>query len=365
MEQAPDNPAATNSRSKNSQSRLSSTGSARIVGFVSRAWRTKSISRKIKNKHDSHPEDHEWMFQFIDIIYVATIFNVSDLITECGSATEVYILAISIFAIMFNTRQAFDAYSSISGANGVLHLIAFSVYGAGVFVMTYNIYEKVDPCNEYENRAHFGVCVESEFFQSSFVGGFLLTRVVLIVMYLQYFFYFHEANVLGSAPDIGAGWREFDLQGPARELRTMSKAGDEEVSNPIDQTRPTEDIINVMLDTYDHTRKSIQDKHFSKVVWWRVVPAVLNIGIILPTFAGASVLAVYPAVAGLDMLFDFLIAFRASPEDWKVLTIGSEFAKERLSLFFMLVLGEAMLGLATHHLLLRSGLSHEGIGILL
>jgi low temperature requirement protein LtrA len=66
--------------------------------------------------------------------------------------------------------------------------------------------------------------------------------------------------------------------------------------------------------------------------------------------AGASPTVILPIVATVEFSGDFITAyFVKEASDWRDLTVRREFAMERLGLFFMLVLGEAVLGLAVQH----------------
>eukprot|EP01032_Pedospumella_encystans_P025753 gene25753-29095_t len=58
---------------------------------------------------------------------------------------------------MFSTRAAFDTYTSVSGASGVLHLIACCFYGIGVFIMTVNISAQSNETTESHARTPFEI----------------------------------------------------------------------------------------------------------------------------------------------------------------------------------------------------------------
>lgn len=99
-------------------------------------WVTAALGSTHSNEFEPK---HVWIFQFIDILYVAIIFKISNLIKLCGRGADVYLLCFSYFSIMFCTRLAFDVYTCVSQASGVLHVVAFCLYGLGVFVMLTNI----------------------------------------------------------------------------------------------------------------------------------------------------------------------------------------------------------------------------------
>jgi len=103
---------------------------AEILQWIVRAMANKRVLQKVEGSHHSIVLEHAWIFMFIDIIYVGTIFKISHLIGLCGTSVTVYMLCASYFAIMFSSRLSFDVYTCVSGASGILHvLLAFCFYG--------------------------------------------------------------------------------------------------------------------------------------------------------------------------------------------------------------------------------------------
>lgn len=189
---------------------------AEILQWIVRAMANKRILQKVDGSHHSIVLEHAWIFMFIDIIYVGTIFKVSHLIGLCGTSVTVYILCASYFAIMFSSRLSFDVYTCVSGASGILHVLAFCFYGMGVFIMTVNISSRLKSqsgtddhggghryLTSYMGEATYGSCERSLDYDIAFAVAFIFTRVVLVTMYALYFYVFHESNLVGVAPDIG------------------------------------------------------------------------------------------------------------------------------------------------------------------
>jgi hypothetical protein len=300
---------------------------------------------------------------------------------------------------MFSTRSAFDVYTGISGASGVLHLIACCFYGIGVFIMTVNISAKASS-EEAQHAAaftlfgsedssstslvsnggnvSFGSCTRTIDYDVGFAVAFIFTRLVLVVMYGLYFFVFHESNILGHTPEMGeAGkdmrWsdltRESDLEAAVRagppantSHNSTSRAGiavsvDEssrsselttntsEIANPMNRFTTVQRPSLVMKATFAF-RESVVHKHFARIFLLKVLPVILSSVAIIALFFGASPVYVLPVVAFIEFVGDFLPSyFVHKASDWQELNPHRHFSEERLGLFFMIVLGEAVLGL--------------------
>jgi hypothetical protein len=357
-----------------------------LVDWMLRALTTKRFRKKL-GEHEDVETEHEWIFQYIDIIYVGTIVKLSHMIGNCGRGVDVYLLAFSYFAIMFSSRYAFDVYTCISGASGILHIIAFCFFGMGVFIMTINIsarkHDDIGDDGGSHHRyltskgpTHYGSCERSEDYDVAFAFAFIFTRFVLVTMYGLYFFVFHESNLIGSAPDLQALKknldlaRESDLEQANRESelivaatgglrRTVSVASEtspasrpdsaryqtshDSTENPL--TRLTMHRTSFVVKAAEEFRPSVVKRHFWRIFLLKVAPVILSSIIMCAMLAGVSPVAVLPVVAFVEFVGDFLPSYFVSdPADWKELHPHRHFALERLGLFFMLVMGEAILG---------------------
>lgn len=188
-----------------------------------------------RNNHthetDSLVHQSPWIFHFMDIIYVATMYNISHVITYCGEDARVYVIAGAYFTIMFMSRLLFDKYTSIFKANGVLHVIIFFLYGVGVYTMTLNIAVETvydDDAGSSSSSSHgmhlsspysrflqgsppppladdddfdtnYGNCENVDDYDYGFVIGYLFTRFLIFALYLCYFFVFSEVAQSSAA----------------------------------------------------------------------------------------------------------------------------------------------------------------------
>jgi hypothetical protein len=359
-----------------------------MLQWMMRALGSKRVAQKLSGDHNGVVLEHAWIFQFIDIIYVGTIFKLSHLIGNCGRGIDVYMLTFSYFAIMFSTRQSFDVYTCISGANGILHLIAFCFYGIGVFIMTVNIsshskYESLSAecsgehafASSYASgvQVTYGSCERSINYDIAFAAAFLFTRFVLVVMYGLYFFVFHESNTIGHAPamenagaklrfsdltresDLEAAMRESEMKQSSQKLPAVSadshhsghhNSHDTSVDNPL--TRLTMHRPSFVIKVANNFRESVVKKHFTRIFALKVAPVILSSIVVSAMLFGASPVVVLPIVAFIEFVGDFLPSyFVTDPSDWRELNPHRHFAQERLGLFFMLVMGEAVLGFAS------------------
>jgi hypothetical protein len=290
---------------------------------------------------------------------------------------------------MFSSRQAFDVYTCISGANGILHLIAFCFYGIGVFIMTVNIssHSKNETLaaqcggdhvyfSSYNSgvQVTYGSCERSIDYDFAFAAAFVFTRFVLVVMYGLYFFVFHESNIIGHAPamdNMGAKLRfsdltrESDLEVAVRESEMKHSSmkipmvsvdssqhsshhlsHETSVDNPL--TRLTMHRPSFVIKVANNFRESVVKKHFTRIFALKVAPVVLSSIVMCAMLFGASPVVVLPIAAFIEFAGDFLPSyFVTDPSDWRDLNPHRHFAQERLGLFFMLVMGEAVLGFAS------------------
>lgn len=342
--------------------------------YLVKAMKSKRVQRKLKGEHLDVVSDHAWIFQFIDIIYVGTITEISRIIEQCGTGPDVYMLCVAYFVIMFNTRAAFDVYACISGAKGIALIIAFALYGIGVFIMTINI--AVNQSEEEQETDEAAVvysysnqsstlgsehCMISYDYNIAFASAFLFTRVNLIIMYFLYFKVFHEVNITGLAPawgtdaqgnpvyasDLDSAQVETALRAAAaRNPDLTTDAGTSRVSEATRSHILRHSSIRAMEGL---GKSSSISQHFSHILLLKVGPLVVSsVVMILLLVQRLNHISVLVAVATVEFLGDFLPSFFIrSKAEWKELSVHKHFAQERLGLYFMLVMGEAVLGFSS------------------
>lgn len=151
----------------------------------------------------------EQLAHFVDLTYVATIFNINHVINGCGDKhTNVVMLSAAYFFILFTTRYHFDIYSIMFYSIDLVHRCLFLVFNLGVFVMTMNIkftslsagahrmLGTGNPAFELEAAVTddhaiedspggyiAGSCLMNIEYLQGFASGYLTSRMTLITMY--------------------------------------------------------------------------------------------------------------------------------------------------------------------------------------
>ena len=286
-----------------------------------------------------------WFFYFIDIIFVATIFNISHLITKCGEDTQVYIVAASYFSIMFSTRMFFDTFTSILQASGVLHTMIFILYGLGVYCMTviiaavndsssisaicesvlisgdnsFNIDDVIQSqssllsysiANEHvasylqssngtvTSSSHdFGSCREAENFSVGFAVSFLFTRFLIFALFFLYCKVFHHVQSSNS-PNCSTPLT------PGVELSSINNV------NSANNTRTTS---NTTIDREQQTE--LHNTRKRRIFRWKIVPLLVSCFLMLFLLAGFPATLVLPAVALTEVVGDIVPQLMASLQD--------------------------------------------------
>lgn len=144
----------------------------------------------------------EQLAHFVDLTYVATIFNINHVINACGDGhNNVVLLSVAYFFILFTTRYHFDIYSIMFYSIDLVHRCLFLMFNLGVFVMTLNIKfthlehdpatddhpvtALADPVVEYHEPRGYeaGYCLFNIAYIQGFASGYLASRITLIMMY--------------------------------------------------------------------------------------------------------------------------------------------------------------------------------------
>lgn len=303
---------------------------------------------------------HAWLFPFVDIIYVGTVANVSRFVDKCGGGElngGLLVASFTILAIMFYTRAAFDTYVCISNAAGLIHVAVFCLYASAVFVMSLNIAEERSREDKDEAQVAFGACFVQPLYLKAFAWAFAVSRVVLLVMYLLYLHVFHESNITGT----------FDKEIEIEELtrNTLTEAVKRTSAKRSPTSIHANDRLSVgRIDKYLRSvRHDLVTQHFSLVYRYKIVPltvsAITILALVYYDQDHPQPAIVFPTIAALEILGDFIPSFfikdtgndkekdanqHGTDEQWKHFVNHRHFTQERLGLFFLLVMGEAMLG---------------------
>lgn len=262
----------------------------------------------------------EQLAHFVDLTYVATIFNINHVINGCGDEnTNVVLLSIAYFFILFTTRYHFDIYSIMFYSIDLVHRCLFLVFNLGVFVMTLNIkftdlssahrMLSVNSATSFPDSVLTddtaatddadgyvaGTCLMNIEYLQGFASGYLTSRITLIAMY-SLLIYFAFVN---------------------KELESLKTY--------IVKVVPLFVGSIVMIPIY----------------WQSVNPLKILFSVAIIEFLGDTV---------PEVLLHYLQKYQLN---WFKFTISMrpdvDHLQDRLQEFFLIVLGESMIGLLINH----------------
>lgn len=243
----------------------------------------------LKSKHEEYNSHAglSWIFHFVDIIYVGAISSIGRLFEECGTDYQVFLMAASYMGIMFTTRYQFDQYASTFNTHKTennkefVRIILMILYCMTIFSMSLNIAYLEAEGDDV--RGHFGKCVRSKTYDNGFAMSFLISRVAIISLYIVK--YTHDKYRLNS--------------------------------------------------------------DYRKLFIRKLVPMVIASVLMCIVFADVTPVKVFTVVAVVEFVGEYIgeWAVNLKPSDFAPLMPDPEHLQERLGLFFMLILGETMVGL--------------------
>jgi hypothetical protein len=313
----------------------------------------KANLRKICQAELTSFEGIVWVNAFLDLIYVMVIFKIDDILGKCSqqndrkndfeAAANVYIVAIAFFVLMFFTRYQMDFYASsfmqLSSTKtypllqaDMFHRAMLVLYGLGMFIMTMNInLEEVH--GNIDNSFLVGSCKFNPQYSLGFASGFLITRGLMCIMYLAVMF-------VAADPVLRQKYRGTFLFKIARNIISMvliaglfSNISSTESTNQLNISLLTLVAILEVSGEFLLTSTNQMMRH------WFHVPETSSYFLEYIRFdvqpeksrdAKKSDVVPYDSYDGLSESVELFC-------DANVL-------QERLSLFFMLILGESFLG---------------------
>ena len=242
---------------------------------------------KGKNEHYNSHAGLSWIFHFVDIIYVGAVYSIGQLFEQCGTNHKVFFMAASYMGIMFTTRYQFDQYASTftthKGQNNLefTRIILMILYCMAIYSMTLNIaFELSDGVDD--SSGHFGECVRNRIYDNGFATSFLISRAAIVVLYLAKF-------------------------------------------------------------NNDHYR---HNPEYFALFLRKLIPMVVSSILMTIIYADVSPVIVFSMVAFVEFFSEFVgeSILNLKHSEAAPLMPESEHLQERLGLFFMLILGETMVG---------------------
>lgn len=257
------------------------------------------------SEKDDRPKEESWVTLFIDVIYVATIYSIGLILGDCRPEFKVYVITFSYFSIMFISRLSFDIYSIENLVkDNMQRRILFFFFCVGVYIMTLNI--------KLIAEEGYGVCLNMYDYDIGLAAGFLFTRLTLIFL--------HFKKLLGKK----LGSNESNKHVEQKEQKEKKQ-----------EQRKDEEEIKEEEEMKDEKKENL----------------LVNVLMIL-TFACRCIVMLF-ASGNYSSFFVFSVAASVEIFGCRCALLASEKVEEhqakdlqtRLGLFFLLILGEAMLGL--------------------
>jgi len=145
-----------------------------IYDDVEKEWRI--------NKHDSEHEIQQnklgnWMFLFIDLIFVAVVSKCAIIMENCNTSLHTIMFCNTILAVMFITRLHIDDYCNRFYVNDVFHRILYFIYAMTMFVFGLNV-------NVLNTAgAHDDILCAANIYGYGFGMAFFTSRIIIIMLY--------------------------------------------------------------------------------------------------------------------------------------------------------------------------------------
>ena len=274
-------------------------------------------------------KEHLWVFLFIDIIYVATVYSINHILIECGDDEEVYQVVISYFVLMFSTRLAFEEYTCLLKAHKAEHVVVAILYAFSAFIMTLNIAVEQEGSDDTPPEGSFGKCKSVEDYNIAFAVTFFATRILVAVMF--------TLGILRSHPPVADP--AIAINQPLLVNNDSTSTSDQSASSYryqmlvffLPMFGPK--LLSALAMFLGYMVFFIKGYNGAWAVWFLTLLAAIEIW---------AELSIFPLLRLMVKWFPSLAT------KLKRNIVGGDelhFLQERLILMFMLVLGETMLGL--------------------
>jgi hypothetical protein len=124
----------------------------------------------------------DWMFIFIDIIYLGMMIKCSGIVENCAISWHTIMFCVTMLTTLYITRMHLDDYVNRFYENDVFHRLLFFIYILCFMVMTLNV-NSIETNGEPSDAA----CM-ADLYGIAFGLAFFATRVVLLMLQLSVVF---------------------------------------------------------------------------------------------------------------------------------------------------------------------------------
>lgn len=116
-----------------------------------------------------------WILLFVDLVYVALLSKLSQVMEYCALSVHTFLFIITIFSVLFVTRLTIDDYACRLGNNDLYHRVMYFIYTFSNFVMALNL-------NTVHTEVASDAACQANFYSFGFSVGFLISRAVIVVL---------------------------------------------------------------------------------------------------------------------------------------------------------------------------------------
>jgi len=153
-----------------------------VDGFYTRSmpsvkWDEESKAY-VTEDHDGAATEGNWIFLFVDLVFVALISKLSMVLENCALSVHTYVFCCTVFTVMYVTRLQLDDYSNRFYCNDVFHRILYFGYTLAMFIMALNV-NSIDT-----GGLHNDAICSANLYDFGFASGFIISRCTILVLYV-------------------------------------------------------------------------------------------------------------------------------------------------------------------------------------
>jgi low temperature requirement protein LtrA len=158
-----------------------------------------------------HEHEEHWTSLFLDLMYVCMCSKVASLLNYCNVDVDMILLSFLFMQSFFSSRFFIDEYNQRFDKDDLFHRILLFAYVVGIAVMLVNVNVDMEDSSYSSYRRGLGAasttdtryeCKINSTYWSNFVIGFCITRSAIIVLYSGLSFIDQSTRV----------WHQFSLR---------------------------------------------------------------------------------------------------------------------------------------------------------
>ena len=134
-------------------------------------------------------ESESWMALFLDLLYVAMLSKLTDMMDNCYRNFEMFLICFCLLFLFFRIRNVIDEYAVRFFEDDVFHRMFYFIYTCGILVMVMNMdfYRNETIARRILSSSATSTipskCSIDAFFFSGYTYGFYITQLSVIGLY--------------------------------------------------------------------------------------------------------------------------------------------------------------------------------------